>query len=224
MRCIAIDDEWVALAVISNYCQNHPYIQLSTFTNPVEGMQAIKEQRPDVVFLDIEMKDFSGLDIAAELPQETILILTTAHVHYALKGYEVCAIDFLAKPFSPERFTAAVERAKQFLESRASGKSQQEYIAIKVEYQNVNVQLSEISYIESMDNYIKINTTKGKVILTKMSLKQILELLPNGSFLRVHRSFVVACAQILSYNKQQITLHSGVIIPIGRNYSNTLSK
>ncbi len=218
MKCIAIDDEWVALAVINNYCPNYPYIQLSTFTNPIEGLQAIKEQRPHIVFLDIEMKDFSGLDIAAELPEGVILILTTAHVHYALKGYEVYAIDFLVKPFSPKRFASAVERAKQILESRTNGKSQNEIITIKVEYQSVNVIVSEISHIESMDNYIKINTIKGKAILTKMSLKQILELLPSCDFLRVHRSFVVARSQILSYTKQQIMLHSGPVVPIGRNY------
>lgn len=226
MKCIAIDDEPIALSIISSYCQGYSNLELSTYTNPVEGMEAISTLHPDIVFLDIEMNDYSGLELARQLPSNTILIFTTAHASYALNGYEVNAVDFLHKPFSPERFDAALARATQILEVRHKAKfaesKSESLITIKVEYQNVTIPTNSIIYIEAMDNYIKINTSEKRPILTKMSIKYLLELLPPKEFIRVHRSYIVSKSQISTYSKQNIKLHDGKSIPVGRNYAEDL--
>ncbi len=226
MRCIAIDDEPIALSIISSYCQSYPQISLTTYTNPVEGMEAIAAEKPDLVFLDIEMNDYSGLELARELPINSILIFTTAHASYALNGYEVNAVDFLHKPFSLERFDAALSRTAQILEVRQRAKSAtpniQNSITIKVDYQNVTIPTASIIYIEAMDNYVKINTSEKQPLLTKMSIKYLCELLPALDFIRVHRSFIVAKSQISTFTKQNIHLHSGRNIPVGRSYGENL--
>ncbi|MFR9602958.1 MAG: LytTR family DNA-binding domain-containing protein [Rikenellaceae bacterium] len=226
MKCIAIDDEPIALSIISSYCQVYPHIELTTFTNPVEGMEAVTFLRPDVVFLDIEMNDYSGLELARQLPHDTILIFTTAHASYALNGYEVNAVDFLHKPFSPDRFDAALSRATQILEVRQKAKSvedkKESVITIKVEYQNVTIPTNSIVYIEAMDNYIKINTLDKGPVLTKMSIKYLLELLPPTEFIRIHRSYLVAKSQISTYSKQIVKLHDGKSISVGRIYAEDL--
>ncbi len=226
MRCIAIDDEPIALSIISSYCLNYPHIKLSTYTNPLEGMRSIAEVKPDIVFLDIEMNDYSGLELARELPINTILIFTTAHASYALNGYEVNAVDFLHKPFSLERFDAALSRATQIVEVRQRAKSAEpkteNSIIIKVDYQNVTIPTDSIIYIEAMDNYIKINTTDKQPLLTKMSIKYLMELLPPLDFIRAHRSFIVAKGQVSAFTKQNIHLHNGKNIPVGRSYGEDL--
>ncbi len=226
MRCIAIDDEPLALSIIKSYCQRYPHVELSCYTNPKEGMSAIAQQRPDVVFLDIEMNDYSGLELARELPLESILIFTTAHASYALNGYEVNAVDFLHKPFSAERFDAALSRATQIMDVRARAKESEpkedSHITIKVEYQNITISTDSITYIEAMDNYIKINITDRAPLLTKMSIKYLMELLPKRSFLRIHRSYIVAKSEISSFSKQSVNLSVGVTLPVGRNYGEEL--
>lgn len=226
MRCIAIDDEPIALSIIDNYCKRDPSIELSTYTNPLEGIKAIGSQRPDIVFLDIEMNDYSGLEIARELPPDTILIFTTAHASYALEGYEVKALDFLHKPFAYDRFEAALERARQILDVRSKASlaepEAQSFVTIKVDYKNVNIPTSEITHVEARDNYIKIYTDRQTAILTKMSIKCFMDFLPPRGFIRIHRSFVVAKSSIASYTKQQIKLKSGFSLPVGRIYAEEL--
>lgn len=230
MRCIAIDDEPIALSIISNFCERIGDIELVTYSNPLEGVNAIKEQNPDLVFLDIEMNDFSGLDVARQLPVDCILIFTTAHANYALDGYEVNAVDFLHKPFSYDRFSSAVSRAKQILAVRDKVKTIDDtddpQLTLKVEYQNVTISMSNILYIESMDNYIKIHTCDNRRILTQMSIKSILTLLPDGDFLRIHRSFVVSKSNIASFTKRQVQLRTvnSIMLPVGRIYAEDLYK
>lgn len=230
MRCIAIDDEPIALSIISNFCQRNGQIQLTTFSNPLEGINAIKEENPDLVFLDIEMNDLSGLDVARQLPEDCILIFTTAHANYALDGYEVNAVDFLHKPFSYDRFCSAISRARQILTIIDKAKSidtvENTQLTLKVEYQNVTIAMSNILYIESMDNYIKIHTCDNRKVLTQMSIKSILKLLPEEDFLRIHRSFVVSKANITSFTKRQIQLLAGdsILLPVGRIYAEELYK
>ncbi|MFI3318220.1 MAG: LytTR family DNA-binding domain-containing protein [Rikenellaceae bacterium] len=228
MRCIAIDDEPIALSIVSNFCQKLGGIELSTYTHPLDGVAAIGELRPDLVFLDIEMNDYSGLDIARELPEGTLLIFTTAHASYALDSYEVNAVDFLHKPFSFDRFASAVERARQIAEilSKANSTAAEaaQTITIKVDYQNVTIDIADVIYVEAMDNYIKINFADRRTIVTKMSIKCFMELLPKRAFLRIHRSFVVSKAAIASYTKQQVSLLSdmSITLPVGRNYAESL--
>lgn len=225
MRCIAIDDEPLALSLITTYFQNHPEIEFQTFTNPLLGIKAIKEQRPDFVLLDIEMKEYSGLELARELPEECVLVFTTAHASYALDGYDLRAVDFLHKPFTYQRFASAISRVEQIvaihnrvamLDDADSGS-----IVIKVDYQNVTICYSEIIYVEALANYVKIHCVNNRKVSTKMSIKGFMELLSEVEFLRIHRSFAISKSKVASFTKQSVRMSdaNGTVIPIGRNYA-----
>lgn len=228
MRCIAIDDEPLALSLITGYFQNHPDIELTTFTNPLLGIKAIKELKPELVLLDIEMKEYSGLELARELPQETLLVFTTAHASYALEGYDLRAVDFLHKPFRYERFASAIERVVQIIaiHTRASivDEMSNGSITIKVDYQNVTIHYREIIYIEALANYVKIHCENNRKVLTKMSIKGFIELLPASEFIRIHRSFAISKSQVASFTSRAVKMkdNKSTTLPVGRNYTDEL--
>ena len=228
MRCIAIDDEPIALSIISNFCQRKGGLQLHVYDDPLQGIAAIATEKPDLVFLDIEMNDLSGLDIAEQLPSDIMIVFTTAHANYALDSYEFRAIDFLHKPFSYDRFDKAINRAIEIRKYReilktADPAPESHLITLKVEYRNVSIDIFTILYIEAMDNYVKIFTNDDRVIISQMSLKSILELLPSNNFIRVHRSFIVAKSHVQSYTKKSVKLKSSDQgLPVGRIYSSEL--
>ncbi len=228
MRCIAIDDEPLALSLIATYFLRHSNIELTTFTNPILGLEAIKAQRPELVLLDIEMKEYSGLELAREIPTGSLLVFTTAHASYALEGYDLRAVDFLHKPFTYERFASMLERVEQITaihnralqaEDNASGS-----ITIKVDYQNVTITYAEIIYIEALGNYIKIHCEAGRKISTKISIKSFIELLPASEFMRIHRSFAISKSHVASFTKQAVTLRDNrsTTLPVSRNYAEQL--
>ncbi|MFR9602650.1 MAG: LytTR family DNA-binding domain-containing protein [Rikenellaceae bacterium] len=229
MRCIAIDDEPLALSLIERYFQNHPDIELTTFTNPVLGIKAIKEQRPQLVLLDIEMKEYSGLELAREIPSGSLLVFTTAHASYALDGYDLRAVDFLHKPFTYERFASMIERVEQITEiharaSHLNDEGRGGSITIKVDYQNVTIRFSEIIYIEVLANYVKIHCEDNRKISTKMTIKSFIGLLPESEFVRIHRSFAISKSHVASFTKQSVTMldDKTTKLPVGRNYAEGL--
>lgn len=173
MKCIAIDDEPLALGIIRQFCQRNGDMELFTFTDPVEGLKRIKELRPELVFLDIEMGGINGLDVARQLPVCTFLVFTTAYAEFAVDGFELNAIDFLHKPFSYHRFERAIEKVKRLQELQrlqAQPVFSDEEIMLKVEYKNVKIRLADIEYIEAMDNYIRVIQTSDKPILSQTSM------------------------------------------------------
>lgn len=221
IRGIAIDDEPLAVDIIDNFCRRNGSITLTTFTDPEEGLRAIKTQKPDIVFLDIEMENISGLAIAAQLPPDTCFIFTTAYLNYALDGFNLDAVDYLHKPFSFDRFQTAVSKAMRRIEgNRHRGLT--ESIIVKQEYNNVSIQLNTILYIEAMEGYSKIYRENNNTIITRMVLKNMASVLPGDNFLRVHRSFIVAVNKIKSFTKQEINLTNGVTLPVGRQYSDEI--
>ncbi len=217
IECIAIDDEPIALSIISNFCERKGGLTLSTFCEPEVGLNEILQKRPDLVFLDIEMNGLNGLDIAQSLPQECCFIFTTAYIQYALEGFNLDAVDFLYKPFSYERFSAAVDKALRRIEFKKAKPAKK--LIIKKEYTNVSIPLSEITYIEAMENYSKIFRRDKPYILSHISLKNLLEMLPPNDFIRIHRSYIIAKGQILHFNKRSVTLVSERNLPIGRQYA-----
>lgn len=224
MLCIAIDDEPIALTVISQFCQRKGGIRLITFSEPMKGLEAIMEMKPDLAFLDIEMDGINGLEIARKLPSSTCFIFTTAYMEYAMDGFELDAVDFLHKPFSYERFEKAVDKAV-----RRIGSVQQEEagknIVVKQEYNNVSIPVSDILYIEAMENYSKIfRKSQKQCVLTRNNLKSIAEMLPERNFIRIHRSYIVAMDKIVSFNKRELKLIDGQCIPIGRQYAESVEK
>ena len=218
ISCIAIDDEPIALLVINRFCKRIGGLELTTFSEPLAGLREIARCKPDLVFLDIEMNSLSGLDIAHVLPPESCLIFTTAHARYALDGFDLNAVDFLHKPFAYERFEKAVGKALLLIEARRNRLP--ENIVIKQEYSNISLPTSDILYIEAMENYTKIFRTSGKYILTHTSLKNIGKMLPEGTFLRIHRSYIVPVGKIERFSKREITLIGWPeTIPVGRQYA-----
>lgn len=218
IKCVAIDDEPLALNVVSQFCQRLGGIELKTFSDPVVGLDYIKQHKPEVVFLDIEMGDVSGLSIAAQLPEDTCFIFTTAYLHYALDSYDLDAVDYLHKPFAYSRFQAAFGKAMRRL-GRKQMKSSGQSIVVKQDYSNINIPLDDILYVEAMEGYSKIFRASGTCVVTRMILKNLSVLLPPDDFLRIHRSFIVSKSKIKSFNKQEIYLNSGTCLPIGRQYA-----
>lgn len=217
LTCIAIDDEPLALDVITKFCQRIGGIELHTYTDPEEGLDATRRIRPELVFLDIEMDNLNGLTIASQLPADTCFIFTTAYLNYAFEGFNLDAVDYLHKPFAFSRFEAAFAKAMRRI---GGGRTQvPESIVVKQEYSNVNIPLDDILYIEAMESYSKIFRRSGGYTLSRVLLKNIGSMLPAGEFLRVHRSYIVSRAKIESYNKQVIRLITGATLPVGRQYA-----
>lgn len=223
MRCIAIDDEPIALKILQNFCDRRGGINLETYSSPRVGMRRIADTRPDIVFLDIEMSGTSGIELARELPEGTCLIFTTAYAQYAVDGFDVNAVDFLHKPYFYARFARAIDKAEEWIKMQAAvvaARSTSAKILLKSGYKNVFVPVDEILYAEAMENYVKVHMSDHTTIISQIALRSIEEMLPADSFVRVHRSFLVSRAAVTSFSRTSVTL-SGVSepIPIGRKYA-----
>lgn len=219
IRCIAIDDEPPALKVLASYCARVPYLQLvGTISDPLDGIARIQQEKPDLVFLDIQMPSISGINIAAHTPNPPLFVFSTAHSKYAVEGFNLNALDYLLKPYDFERFMKAVAKAKREMELRETHlrASKADFIIVKVDYQNVKINTSDIIYVEALDNYVKI-FTMTKCYVTLQSLKALLSILPAHQFVRVHKSFIVSIAHVNHFNKETITLDRKAI-PIGKAF------
>lgn len=222
IRCVAIDDEPLALDVIQKFCQRIGQVELKTSTDPQEGLEIIRQFHPDIVFLDIEMEGTNGLDLAAQLPKECCFIFTTAYLRYALNGFDLDAVDYLHKPFAFSRFQTAFSKAMRRI-GREAMKSTTQSIVVKQEYKNITIPLDDILYVEAVESYSKIYRATEKSVLSRILLKNLCTMLPQESFLRIHRSFIVSKSKIKSFNKQEITLCNGKTLPVGRQYAEQLS-
>lgn len=217
LKCIAIDDEPMALLIIEQFCRRKGGIELSVFSEPQIGLNEIRRLQPDLVFLDIQMNSINGLEIADSLPEKCCFIFTTAYAQYALEGFNLDAVDFLHKPFSYERFEVAVEKAFRRIESKRNVSP--ECLIVKQEYNNVNIPLSDILYIETLGNYVKIFRKSGGHILTRTNLKNITDMLPERDFLRIHRSYVISLASVVTFSRTRVELKGlEVGLPVGTQF------
>lgn len=218
ISCIAIDDEPMALLIIEQFCRRRGGLELTTFSEPRVGLEEIRRRKPDLVFLDIQMNSLNGLEIADTLPRECCFIFTTAYAEYALEGFNLDAVDFLHKPFSYERFEVAVEKALRRIGARRS--LPVECLVVKQEYSNVSIPLGDILYIEALGNYVKIVRSSGGHVLTRTNLKNITDSLPDGTFLRIHRSYVVAVSSVVSFTRTKVVLRGhDEGLPVGAQYA-----
>lgn len=222
IRCIAIDDEPLALNVISKFCERLGGIELEVYSDPEAGLEAIRGGNFDLAFLDIEMEGINGLKIASELPPKTCFIFTTAFLDYALDGFNLDAIDYLHKPFSFDRFSTAVSKAMRRIGYDRSKKNEST-IVVKQEYNNISIPVKDIIYIEAMEGYSKIFRTGGVCTISRVILKNLGAMLPSDGFVRIHRSYIVAVDKIKSFTRQNVLLVSGVTLPVGRQYSQTVA-
>ncbi len=221
IRAIAIDDEPLPLEIITAYCNDVSFVVLEKiFSNPTDAKTYLKQNSIDLLLLDIQMPSISGLDFYKELVNPPMVIFTTAHSKYALEGFEVNAIDYLLKPYSFERFSAAVTKAKEYFEfSKHRDKQASEHIFIKADYSIHKVILQEILFIEGLADYLKIHLPGNKMLITRMTMKGMLEQLSATDFIRVHRSFIVPLKKIQSVRNKIIQLGNAKI-PIGDSYAN----
>jgi len=222
MTCIAVDDEPLALEVIKNYAASTPIIRLvNTFTDAIQAQMFLKAQPVDLIILDIRMPDISGIQFLQSLNNPPLVIFTTAYAEYAVKGFELEAVDYLLKPVKFERFVRALEKAERMIAmlAGAPGTHGEGSLFIKSGYGNVRILFSEILYIEGLDDYIRIQfADRRQPLLTLMSLKSIQEKLPADRFLRVHRSFIVSLNHVRSVRKKTVFL-GNTGIPVGDTYS-----
>jgi len=219
LSCIIVEDEPLAAEKLEGFIAQVPLLKLEgSFDNALEGLQFLNTHTVDLLFLDIQMEKITGIQLLENLSSKPYVVITSAYSDYALKGYELSVFDYLLKPYSFERFLAAVNKVfddlklKRVLNSENSGSQ----IFIKTEYRRENVHLDDILYIEGMQGYLKIYLP-GKKILTKQSIKSMLEQLPEDQFIQVHKSYVVALSKIESIERNRINI-SGKCIPVGDLY------
>lgn len=222
MNCIIIDDEPLAIEVIETYLKQTTGIELlATFHNPTEAIAFLSKQQVDLVFLDIQMPNITGIELIKALSHKPKFIFTTAYPQYALDGFELNALDYLVKPIPFHRFLKAIEKVKQFHRITVGSKTKEEFIFVKSEYENVKIKTDDITYIEGLKDYIKIHTIQQEMILTLMNFKEILQKLNNEDFIRIHRSFIVNKSYIKTVQKSGITIENKRI-PIGKTYKKSI--
>jgi DNA-binding LytR/AlgR family response regulator len=227
MNCLAIDDEPLALNIIKEFSSRIEFIRLiAACTNPMEAIRFINQNDIDLIFLDIQMPNISGIEFIRSLKNPPLVVFTTAYPNFALDGFELNATDYLVKPFSFERFFRSVNKAYEIISLRQNKNPEiavktenpgdEKYLLIKVEYRTVKVELQQILYIEGLKDYVKIYTGK-KPLLTKCTMKHFEEKLPSDWFVRVHKSFIVAFPKIESIENNRILIGEK-LIPIGNQY------
>ena len=239
ITCVIVDDEPMALNLVESYVLKTPFLELNKkCSSAIEAMEFIKTEPVDLLFLDIQMPDLTGIEFSKMLPKETRVIFTTAFDQYALEGFKVEALDYLLKPFDYAEFLVAANKANTWFEL-VKGKQQsilseeKEFLFVKSGYKQLRIKLEDVLYFEGMKDYIKIWLKDNpKPVLTLMSLKALEEELPETQFLRVHRSFIVSLNNIeviersqIIINKQRITVSeqykSKFLAFVNRNSLNT---
>lgn len=217
-----VDDEPLALDLLEGYVNKTPFLQLvGRCGSAIEALERMNEQEVDLLFLDIQMPDLSGVELSKSLVNGPKIIFTTAFEEYAIEGFKVDALDYLLKPFNYPEFLKAASKAQRWFELQQTSESssaKDAFIFVKSDYKIKKIALREILYIEGLKDYVKIyTTTQVKPIMSLMSMKSIEEKLPPEQFMRVHRSYVVNLNQIHTIERSRIVFGS-VYIPVSEKY------
>lgn len=219
IRAIALDDEPLALRVIESFCSRLDFIRLEkTFTKTSEAHKHLRKQPVDLVFLDIQMPMQNGMEFYAEIEQNVLVIFTTAFSEYAVEGFNINATDYLLKPFSFERFLQAAQKVKAIYDLKNQVQpTEPQYLFIRADYSLNKILVSDILFIEGLDDYLKIHIDSQKTIVARMTMKAILEKLPAQEFVRVHRSFIVPISRIEKVRNKIIYIRDEEI-PVSASY------
>ena len=229
ISCIIVDDEPHAIEVLDHYVKQTPHLRLvASFTNPIEALQLLAHQKIDLVFLDIQMPEISGIDFIKAIQGKSKVVLTTAYSEFALEGYDLYVVDYLLKPIRLPRFLAAVQKAVEQInvhsESSSPEMTEDDYLFVKTESKGklLKINLADIDFIESMKNYVAIHRG-GQKILVYTSMKDLEERLPRKQFIRVHKSFIIPIARITGIEGNLVRLKNvNSEILIGENYKAVL--
>lgn len=224
IKCIIVEDEPLAVKVLSDYVSQVPFLQLDgSFKDAILATEYLRDNHPDLIFLDIHLPKLKGMAFLKTLSHPPAVIITTAYHQYAVEGFDLNVTDYLLKPFEFQRFLVAVNKVKTSqIQKQAPDESREvkDHLFLNVQKKKVKILFSEIVYIESQREYVKIVTTKGEYI-SKMSTHEIEDLLPANLFKRIHRSFIVSISKIESYTAEEVEVN-GVAIPIGRGYKDII--
>jgi DNA-binding LytR/AlgR family response regulator len=231
IRCIAIDDEPLALKKLVAYINKIPYLELvAECRSAIEAQQVINENDIDALFLDINMPDLNGLDFAKSLEQGhirgPIMVFTTAYSEYAIEGYKANAVGYLLKPYGFDEFEAAAQKVKEIYDIRQQAMTEvstqaddEGIIFVKSDYKIVRIVIKNIRYVEAMSEYLRIICDdKSKPVIVLLSMKKIEEHLPSNMFMRIHRSFIINLNKISEIKKNHVILDADTALPIGDNY------
>ena len=219
IKCIIVEDEPLAVKVLSDYILQVPFLELQgKFKDAILATDYLRDHNIDLIFLDIHLPKLKGMAFLKTLINPPAVIITTAYHQYAVEGFDLNVTDYLLKPFDFERFLIAVNKVKtaQTEKEKTNESGIKDFIFLNAERKKVKILFSEIFYIESQREYIKIVTTK-KEYISKMSTHEMEELLPSNLFKRIHRSFIISVSKIESYTAEMVEVN-GVSIPIGRGY------
>jgi two-component system LytT family response regulator len=226
IKCIAIDDEPLALQQVAAYIQKLPYFELvAQCSSAFEALRILDEQSIDLMFVDINMPDLNGLEFVKSLTQKPLLIFTTAYSEYALEGFKVDALDYLLKPFSFAEFSKSTNKARAQFElinnsnvTEEKLESNDNYLFIKSEYKIVRINLNDVLYVEGMKEYVRIHLVGQKPVMTLLSMKSVEAKLPSSKFMRVHRSYIVNLEKVSTVERFRIVYDDKTRIPVSDNY------
>ena len=223
IRCIAIDDEPLALRQIAGYIKKTSFLELAGLCeSALQAIEVLHSTPVDLMFVDINMPDLSGMDFVKTLENPPLVIFVTAYSEYALEGFRVDAIDYLLKPISYVDFLKSANKVKSWIDTHRQKedevKSNKEFLFIKSEYKILRINFDDIKYIEGMSEYIKIHLVNSKHVMTLLSIKSIEEQLPPDRFMRVHRSYIVNLEKISVIERSRIIFDGNVYIPVSDQY------
>ncbi len=221
MKAIAIDDEPIALEIIKTHASKVPYLDLKAeFTDAFKALEYLQKESVDLIFLDIKMPDISGIDFFNSLSKKPLVIFTTAYTEHAVTGFEMDAVDYLLKPFSLARFIKGCNKAFELYNARSNSEPL-DYLYVKTGYEQLKVLYEDILYLEAAGNYVTF-VLKDKNILSRSTIIEIINLLPSGKFVRIHRSYLVAINKIDKIERHQVTINNSKI-PVSEAYSQDLA-
>jgi DNA-binding LytR/AlgR family response regulator len=224
IKCIAIDDEPLAVKKIAGYIQKIPFLELvAECRSAFEAMNILSKGDIRLMFIDINMPDINGMEFVKSLTNKPHIVFTTAYSEYAVEGFQVEAVDYLLKPITFSSFLKSANRVKNLIELTDSNKKEAiratfDHLFVKSEYKLVRIELCDIKYIESQHEYVKIHLINSKPVMTKLSMKSIEEELPSDRFMRVHRSFIVNLSRIQVVERNRIVFDGKVYIAVSEQY------
>ncbi len=223
LTCIIVDDEPLAVHLLETYVEKTPDLQLAaSFNDSITAINTIKAQKPDLLFLDIQMPNIDGMELAHSLPEETHVVFTTAFKEYAFESYEVNALDFLLKPIRYNKFLAAVEKARKQYQQPITQTKQPNTVFIRVDSEWRNVPIDQITYINGMKDYVLFYLdNEPKALITHLTMKAVEDMLPKDKFLRIHRSYIVAVDKIQKVDNNDCIYIGKEIIHIPDGYLQT---
>lgn len=226
IKCIVIDDEELARVLLTEYIEKIPNLELAgAFSSPLQALEVLQREKIDLVLLDIQMPDLTGIQFLKSLESKPVVIFTTAYPEFALEGYELDVVDYMVKPFTLERFLHGINKAIKILKGakHEPDKINGDFLIVYADHKIYRIELSSILYIEGLREYVSYYTSDGKRIIALESLKKLEEILPKDKFIRTHRSYIVPINLIKVIEGNNVLIN-GKFIPIGVSYREEVLK